>query len=125
MGSCYCKKDKKHRLINNEACGSVANDIFSILDTISDQDFQKIQKTFKYPVIEFYSPTKYAYHSYHMSILDKFIEKNYDYMFADKDQGDFFTKPKKPYYSICGNFNLDKEDREEHKEAIGLDHTDS
>jgi len=36
-----------------------------------------------------------------------------------------FANQKKPYCSTCGNFNLDKEDREEHKEAIGLDHTDS
>jgi hypothetical protein len=119
----YCKKDKKHRLINNEACGSVANDIFSILDTISDRDLKKIQKTFRYPPIEFDSPTSHL-HSYHMSILDGFIEKNYDSLFADKDQEDFFTKPKKPYYFICGNFNLDKEDREDNKEAIELEHVD-
>ena len=116
----YCKKDKKHRLINTEYTKSAANDVFSILDSIEDQDFQKIQKEFEYPIIkELYSPTMYAYHSYHMSILDKYIEKEYVEMFNDKDQGDFFTNPKKPYYASCGNFNFDKD---EHKDALELEH---
>jgi|TARA_R110000772_G_scaffold214949_2_gene325427 hypothetical protein len=116
----YCKKDNKHRLINTEFTDSPANDVFSILDTVEDQDFKKIQKEFKYPIIkELYSSKMYSYHSYHMSILDKHVEKEYVEMFNDKDQGVFFTNPKKPYYKSCINFNWDKSD---HKEANELEH---
>ena len=105
----YCSKDKKYRLINTEFRSNMHDSVF-ILDTITEKNYKKI------------SDKK----DYYMKILDRYIEKEYDYMFKDKRiDDDFFKAKHPPYYKTSGSLILSKSYYQSyHKEALVLDHVE-
>ena len=77
----YCSKDKKYRLINTEFRSNM-HDSFFILDTITERNYKKITNK----------------KDYYIKILDRYVEKEYDFMFDDKHIDDDFFKAKNPPY---------------------------
>jgi hypothetical protein len=77
----YCSKDQKYRLINTEKRSNMHDSVF-ILDTINEKNYNKISNK----------------RDYFMKILDKYVEKEYDFMFKDKNVDDDFFKAKNPPY---------------------------
>ena len=61
-----------------------------------------------------------------MKILDKYVEKEYDFMFKDKNVDDDFFKAKNPpYYKPVKTLILPESYyRSYHKEALSLEHVE-
>ena len=105
----YCSKDKKYRLINTELRANMHDAVF-ILDTITEKNYKKISNK----------------RDYFMKILDKYVEKEYDYMFKDKNiDDDFFKAKNPPYYTTVKSLLLDSSYYQSyHKEALFLEHVE-
>ena len=105
----YCYKDKKYRLINTELKSNMHDSVF-ILDIITNKNYEKISNK----------------RDYFMKILDKYVEKEYDFMFKDKNVDDDFFKAKNPpYYKPVKSLLLDSSYYQSyHKEALFLEHVE-
>ena len=105
----YCSKDKKYRLINTEFRSNM-HDSFFILDSIAEKNYKKIINK----------------KDYYVKILDRYVEKEYDFMFKNKNiDDDFFKAKNPPYYRPVKSLMLPKSYYQSyHKEALFLDHVE-
>ena len=105
----YCSKDKKYRLINTEFRSNMHDSVF-ILDTITEKNYKKILNK----------------KDYYTKILDRYVEKEYDFMFKNKHiDDDFFKAKNPPYYKLSRSLILSKSYYQSyHKEALVLDHVE-
>tara|TARA_B100001115_G_scaffold183462_1_gene182406 strand:+ start:1032 stop:2240 length:1209 start_codon:yes stop_codon:yes gene_type:complete len=105
----YCNKDKKYRLINTEFRSNM-HDAVHILDTITENKYKKISNK----------------NNYYMKLLDEYVEKEYDYMFKDKNvDDDFFKSKNPPYYKPTKSLILPASYyKSYHREALHLEHVE-
>ena len=102
-------KGREHEnTINTE--NKISHEAVYILDTITENKYKKISNK----------------NNYYMKLLDEYVEKEYDYMFKDKNVDDDFFKAKNPpYYKPTKSLILPASYyKSYHREALHLEHVE-